>query len=93
MFLFCDAECSTAECQCQPPYKLVNGECTLSQCLKGNDCPQGAECITIAGGISYCACIKGLSPDQDGKCEGTVNLEYKDSYLWLVCKLMLNTGR
>lgn len=71
MFFF--SECSTTECLCQPPYELVGGECTLSQCLSGNKCLPGAECITIAGGISFCACTKGLRPDQDGKCEGTAH--------------------
>lgn len=52
-------ECNTPECKCQPPYKLVDGNCILSGCSKGEKCPAGAECITISGGVSYCACPKG----------------------------------
>lgn len=61
-------ECNTLECQCQPPYHIVNGNCVLSGCGKGGKCPSGAECITITGGVSYCACPKGFRPTPDGGC-------------------------
>lgn len=64
------SECSTLECQCQAPYQIVNGNCVLAGCSKGEPCPTGAECITIAGGVSYCACPKGYRIKQDGSCEG-----------------------
>lgn len=64
------SECSTLECQCQAPYQIVNGNCVLAGCSKGEPCPAGAECITIAGGVSYCACPKGYRIKQDGSCEG-----------------------
>ncbi|KAG8232834.1 hypothetical protein J437_LFUL013160, partial [Ladona fulva] len=62
-------QCSTLECQCQPPYQIVEGNCALAGCSKGEKCPAGAECITIAGGVSYCACPKGYRIKQDGSCE------------------------
>lgn len=62
-------ECNSLECQCRPPYQIVNGECTLAGCNKGK-CPTGAECISIAGGVSYCACPKGYRPREDGSCYG-----------------------
>lgn len=65
------AECNSIECQCQPPYKIVNGKCMLAGCSKGEKCPSGAECITIAGGVSYCACPKGYTTKSDGSCEGS----------------------
>lgn len=64
-------ECNSLECQCQPPYKIVNGKCMLAGCSKGEKCPSGAECITIAGGVSYCACPKGYTTKVDGSCEGS----------------------
>lgn len=64
------AECTTLACQCQPPYQVVGTECVLADCSKGNKCPAGAECITIAGGVSYCACPKGSRPAEDGSCQG-----------------------
>lgn len=64
------SECSTLECQCQAPYQIVNGNCVLAGCSKGEPCPAGAECITIAGGVSYCACPKGYRIKHDGSCEG-----------------------
>lgn len=67
-FTLCE-ECNSIECQCQPPYKIVNGKCMLAGCSKGESCPSGAECITIAGGVSYCACPKGYSTQPDGSCE------------------------
>ena len=42
----------------------------LAGCSKGEKCPSGAECITIAGGVSYCACPKGYTTKADGSCEG-----------------------
>ncbi|XP_014478673.1 PREDICTED: fibrillin-1-like [Dinoponera quadriceps] len=67
-FSLCE-ECNSIECQCQPPYKIVNGKCMLAGCSKGEKCPSGAECITIAGGVSYCACPKGYTTKSDGSCE------------------------
>lgn len=61
-------ECNSLECQCQPPYKLVGGNCILAGCLEGGKCPTGAECISIAGGVSYCACPKGFRTQKDGTC-------------------------
>ena len=66
-YLSCD-ECNSLECQCQAPYKLVDGNCVLSGCDKGK-CPPGAECISITGGVSYCACPKGYRTLSDGTCE------------------------
>jgi hypothetical protein len=73
--LFCEltvylSECNTLECQCQAPYQIVNGNCVLAGCSKGEPCPPGAECITVAGGVSYCACPKGYRIKHDGSCEG-----------------------
>lgn len=64
------SECNTLECQCRPPYQIVGGECTLATCGTGGLCSGGAECVQIAGGVSYCACPKGLRPKEDGTCEG-----------------------
>lgn len=64
------SECNTLECQCQAPYQIVNGNCVLAGCSKGEPCPAGAECITVAGGVSYCACPKGYRIRHDGSCEG-----------------------
>lgn len=66
-FHFCE-ECNTPECQCQTPYQLVGGNCILAGCSKGNKCPNGAECISISGGVSYCACPKGSRTETDGSC-------------------------
>ena len=66
-FLLCE-ECNSLECQCQPPYQIVDGNCILADCSNGGKCPQGAECITITGGVSYCACPKGFRPQPDGSC-------------------------
>lgn len=46
----------------------MDGNCVLSGCSKGETCPPGAECITISGGVSYCACPKGFRTQQDGSC-------------------------
>lgn len=62
-------ECNSPECRCQPPYKLVDGNCILAGCSKGEPCPIGAECITITGGVSYCACPKGFRTLPSGACE------------------------
>ncbi|CAB0029718.1 unnamed protein product, partial [Trichogramma brassicae] len=67
-FSLCE-ECNSIECQCQPPYKIVDGKCVLADCSKGEKCPKGAECIRIAGGVSYCACPKGYRTNEDGSCE------------------------
>lgn len=61
-------ECNSLECQCQPPYKFVGGNCILAGCSEGGKCPPGAECISIAGGVSYCACPKGYRTQADGSC-------------------------
>lgn len=66
-FNLCE-ECNNLECQCQPPYKFVGGNCILAGCLDGGKCPSGAECISIAGGVSYCACPKGFRTQTDGSC-------------------------
>lgn len=63
------AECSSLECQCQPPYQIVDGNCIVPGCDVGGVCPGGAECVTIAGGISYCACPHGFRPDANGICQ------------------------
>ncbi|KAF5291111.1 hypothetical protein FQA39_LY14353 [Lamprigera yunnana] len=62
-------ECNSPECRCQPPYKLMDGNCVLAGCSKGESCPPGAECITITGGVSYCACPKGYRTLIDGSCQ------------------------
>lgn len=62
-------ECNSMECQCQPPYQIVDGNCILSGCQAGGVCPGGAECVTIAGGVSYCACPHGYRPDANGHCQ------------------------
>ncbi|XP_025836180.1 neurogenic locus notch homolog protein 2-like [Agrilus planipennis] len=67
-FLECN-ECNSPECRCQAPYKLVDGNCVLAGCSKDEKCPHGAECITITGGVSYCACPKGFRTRSDGSCE------------------------
>lgn len=66
-FHSCD-ECNSIECQCQPPYQLVGSNCILAGCKDGSSCPPGAECITITGGVSYCACPKGYRTQNDGSC-------------------------
>lgn len=55
--------------RCQPPYELKDGNCALASCGPDNSCPQGAECVTITGGVSYCACPKGFKSLLDGTCE------------------------
>ncbi|KAI5719789.1 hypothetical protein M8J76_014878 [Diaphorina citri] len=67
-FSLCE-ECNTLECQCRPPYQIASGECTLATCGTQGQCPGGAECVNIAGGVSYCACPKGFRPKEDGYCE------------------------
>lgn len=66
-YVVCE-ECKSAECQCKPPYKFVGGNCILAGCQDGGKCPTGADCISIAGGISYCACPKGSRTQSDGSC-------------------------
>lgn len=61
--------CSDIHCQCQPPYKVVDGNCVLSGCSKNNKCGKGAECIVIKDEVSYCACPAGFSQTMDGSCE------------------------
>lgn len=39
----------------------------LEGCSKSQKCAGGAECVTIAGGVSYCACPKGMTPDDEGE--------------------------
>lgn len=66
-YIICE-ECNNAECQCKAPYKFVGGNCILAGCQDGGQCPPGAECISIAGGVSYCACPKGYRTQTDGSC-------------------------
>lgn len=66
-FHYCE-ECNSPECSCQPPYQLIGGNCILAGCSNGKKCPKGAECITITGGVSYCACPKGYRTQTDGTC-------------------------
>ena len=66
-FLFLP-ECNTLECTCLPPYRIIQGNCVLANCSLGNKCPPGAECVTIQGGLSYCACPSGYTTLQDGSC-------------------------
>jgi len=75
MYIFICLECNSLECKCRPPYQIVNGECTLAGCDKGK-CPAGAECVSIAGGVSYCACPKGYRPREDGSCYGIYKFDY-----------------
>lgn len=81
-YSFCE-ECNSIECQCQPPYKLVDGNCVLSGCSKGEKCPPGAECIQISGGVNYCACPKGYHSLADGSCQGKAQI----LNILLLCKL------
>lgn len=62
-------ECTTLECRCQPPYRIVGDQCLLANCSLGNRCPPSAECVTIQGGVSYCACPKGFTTLSDGSCQ------------------------
>uniref|UniRef100_A0A2M4DS15 Putative nidogen n=1 Tax=Anopheles darlingi TaxID=43151 RepID=A0A2M4DS15_ANODA len=64
----CD-ECNSAECRCAAPYKLMDGNCVLDSCAADGKCPGGAECISITGGVSYCACPKGFRTLANGHCE------------------------
>uniref|UniRef100_A0A182M1U8 EGF-like domain-containing protein n=1 Tax=Anopheles culicifacies TaxID=139723 RepID=A0A182M1U8_9DIPT len=64
----CD-ECHSAECRCAAPYKLMDGNCVLDSCSPDGKCPGGAECISITGGVSYCACPKGFRTLANGHCE------------------------
>ena len=63
------SECDTLECKCQPPYKIIGQNCVLANCSRGNQCPSGAECITIQGGVSYCACPRGFTMLPDNSCQ------------------------
>lgn len=47
----------------------MDGNCVLAGCGKDGKCPTGAECITITGGVSYCACPKGFKTLSDGSCQ------------------------
>ena len=68
-FQSCDV-CNSVECRCQAPYKVVGGACLLADCAGGRQtCPKGAECITVTGGVSYCACPTGFRALPDGSCE------------------------
>ncbi|XP_047739052.1 fibrillin-1 [Hyalella azteca] len=62
-------QCDTLECKCQPPYRIIEGNCVLADCSKGNKCPAGAECVTIQGGVSYCACPTGFIMQADNTCK------------------------
>lgn len=70
-FLEC-LECNSPDCRCQPPYELKDGNCILASCGPDGSCPNGAECITITGGVSYCACPKGFKQAPEGTC-GDIN--------------------
>ena len=61
--------CNGPDCGCQPPYTQDGGQCVLATCKNKGDCSKGAECITIAGGVSYCACPAGFNVNPDGTCE------------------------
>lgn len=61
-------QCDSPECRCQPPYTLVGKNCILAGCSDKQKCPPGAECISITGGVSYCACPKGFRTQPDGSC-------------------------
>ncbi len=68
-FQSCD-KCDSEECRCQPPYQIVAGACLLAGCAGGAlKCPSGAECVSVTGGVSYCACPTGYRPKPDGSCE------------------------
>lgn len=77
-FVMCE-QCKSPECQCQPPYKLVGNSCILADCSKDKKCPSGAECISIAGGVSYCACPKGYKTGPDGSCVDVNECVERDS--------------
>lgn len=77
-FVMCE-QCKSPECQCQPPYKLVGNSCILADCSKDKKCPNGAECISIAGGVSYCACPKGYKTGPDGSCVDVNECVERDS--------------
>ncbi|XP_071552987.1 uncharacterized protein [Panulirus ornatus] len=62
-------KCNTLECTCLPPYRIVKGNCVLANCSVDNRCPPGAECVTIQGGLSYCACPSGYTTLPDGSCQ------------------------
>lgn len=79
-FIMCEI-CNTPECQCQSPYKLVGNSCVLSGCSSGQACPSGAECISIAGGVSYCACPKGYQTQPDGSCVDVDECEERGAQL------------
>ena len=65
----CD-ECDSVECRCQPPYAVIGGSCLLSDCAGGQQtCPSGAQCVSVTGGVSYCACPAGYRTRADGSCE------------------------
>ena len=59
-----------AACSCQPPYQLGPGGqgCQLadSGCQSSSECQAPAQCVKIAGGVSYCACPTGYQPDPSG---------------------------
>ncbi|SPP80067.1 blast:Fibrillin-1, partial [Drosophila guanche] len=80
-FIMCEI-CSTPECQCQAPYKLLGNACVLAGCSSGGQaCPSGAECISIAGGVSYCACPKGYQTQPDGTCTDVNECEERGTQL------------
>ena len=62
------SKCNGPDCGCQPPYSKIGGNCVLAGCKNKGDCVQGAECVTIAGGVSYCACPSGFNIQADGSC-------------------------
>ena len=66
-FQSCD-RCNGPDCGCQAPYSQVGENCVLAGCKNKGDCSEGAECISIAGGVSYCACPAGFNVHPDGSC-------------------------
>ena len=67
-FVKCAACNGPEDCGCQPPYSQVGESCILAGCKTKADCSPGAECVTIAGGVSYCACPTGYNLQADGSC-------------------------
>ena len=69
-FSRCDKCSENGVCSCQPPYKLIGDECRLAGCSSDSDCSSKAQCVKIAGGVSYCACPQGYRNRlADGSCE------------------------
>ena len=66
-FVSCQQCAAGAACSCLPPYQLgTDGQCQLSGCQSSSECQAPAQCVKIAGGVSYCACPTGYQPDPTG---------------------------